>query len=150
MNFTKEVTFNMQFDINDLNLPDFENLVLPPPNIPDPSATGTSRLISAFDELQRNNLISEIEQLSYDVKVKETLKNNYKQRLSSIVSSSNIVAGIWCSIIVAILSIVIPFLIVAFNNYLEPFKDIIFAYMIISFILSMLILLIYLVYSYKK
>ena len=150
MNFTKEVTFNMQFDINDLNLPDFENLVLPPPNIPDPSAMGTSRLISAFDELQRNNLISEIEQLSYDVKVKETLKNNYKQRLSSIVSSSNIVAGIWCSIIVAILSIVIPFLIVAFNNYLEPFKDIIFAYMIISFILSMLILLIYLVYSYKK
>lgn len=140
----------MQFDINDLNLPDFENLVLPPPNIPDPSAMGTSRLISAFDELQRNNLISEIEQLSYDVKVKETLKNNYKQRLSSIVSSSNIVAGIWCSIIVAILSIVIPFLIVAFNNYLEPFKDIIFAYMIISFILSMLILLIYLVYSYKK
>ena len=140
----------MQFDINDLNLPDFENLVLPPPDIPDPTVTGTSRLISAFDELQHNNLISEIEQLSYDVKIKETLKNNYKQRLSSIVSSSNIVAGIWCSIIVAILSIVIPFLIVAFNNYLEPFKDIIFAYMIISFILSMLILLIYLVYSYKK
>ena len=146
----KEVTFNMQFDINDLNLPDFENLVLPPPDITDPTVTGTSRLISAFDELQHNNLISEIEQLSYDVKIKETLKNNYKQRLSSIVSSSNIVAGIWCSIIVAILSIVIPFLIVSFNNYLEPFKDIIFAYMIISFILSMLILLIYLVYSYKK
>lgn len=140
----------MQFDINDLNLPDFENLVLPPPDIIDPTVMRTSRLISAFDELQHNNLISEIEQLSYDVKIKETLKNNYKQRLSSIVSSSNIVAGIWCSIIVAILSIVIPFLIVAFNNYLEPFKDIIFAYMIISFILSMLILLIYLVYSYKK
>lgn len=146
----KEVTFNMQFDINNLNLPDFENLVLQPPDITDPTVTGISRLIGAFDELQHNNLISEIEQLSYDVKIKETLKNNYKQRLSSIVSSSNIVAGIWCSIIVAIFSIVIPFLIVAFNNYLEPFKDIIFAYMIISFILSMLILLIYLVYSYKK
>ena len=150
MNFMKEVTFNMQFDINDLNLPDFENLVLPPSDITDPTVMGISRLTSAFDELQHNNLISEIEQLSYDIKIKETLKNNYKQRLSSIVSSSNIVAGIWCSIIVAIFSIVVPFLIVAFNNYLEPFKDIIFAYMIISFILSMLILLIYLVYSYKK
>lgn len=141
----------MQFDINDLNLPDLESIgPMPLPNIQNPTVMGISRLTSAVDELQHNNLISEIDQLIYDIKLKETLRNNYKQRLSSIISSSDITAGIWCSIIVAILSIVIPFLIVAFNNNLESFKNIIFTYMIISFILSMLILLGYLVYSYKK
>lgn len=127
---------------------DIQNVIDPPlPMLPD---LETMKVTSAIDTLKHNSLLNELDNLEYNLKLKKVEKKNYEERLNSIRSSSDICVGIILSIIVAIISIVIPFIIVAFNNYLEKYKNIIFWYMIISFILSMFFLLGYLIYSYKS
>ena len=100
--------------------------------------------------LQKNNLYSQIDELNYSIKLKETEIDNYKSRLKGIKKSVTIRNGIIISIIVSIISVIIPFFIIAFKNYLTDYKNIIFIYTIASFSISMLLLFGYLIYSYKK
>ena len=120
------------------------------PKIPDVSNMKFKNITSAIDNLQKNNLYSQIDELNYSIKLKETEIENYKSRLKGIKKSVAIRNGIIISIIVSIISVIIPFFIIAFKNYLTDYKNIIFIYTIASFSISMLLLFGYLIYSYKK
>lgn len=128
-------------------LSNLSNVITPPPILPD---LKTTRITSAIDSFKHNSLLNELDNLEYNLKLKKVEKKNCEERLNNIKSSSDILLGIIISIIVAIISIIVPFIIVSFNNYLEEYKNIIFWYMITSFVLSMILLLGYLIYSYKS
>lgn len=123
------------------------------PNIPkilDINNMKFKNITSAIDNLQKNNLYSQIDELNYSIKLKETEIDNYKSRLKSIKKSATIRNGIIISVIVSIISVIIPFFIIAFKDYLTNYKNIIFVYITASFSISMILLFGYLIYSYKK
>ena len=139
------------------NFPKFEipklelgSLIPNIPKLPDINNMKFKNITSAIDNLQKNNLYSQIDELNYSIKLKETEIDNYKSRLKGIKKSVTIRNGIIISIIVSIISVIIPFFIIAFKNYLTDYKNIIFIYTIASFSISMLLLFGYLIYSYKK
>lgn len=140
-----------------INFPKFEipklelGLLIPNiPKLPDINNMKFKNITSAIDNLQKNNLYSQIDELNYSIKLKETEIDNYKSRLKGIKKSVTIRNGIIISVIVSIISVIIPFFIIAFKNYLTDYKNIIFIYTIASFSISMLLLFGYLIYSYKK
>ena len=137
----------MNFKVPDFT--DISDIVSPPmtPIIPDYK---TTRITSAIENLKHNSLLNELDNLEYNIKLKKVERKNCDDRLNGIKSSSDVFVGIIISIVVALISIIIPFIIVVFNNYLSGIQDIIFWYMISSFIISMLLLLGYLIYSYKN
>ena len=137
----------------DFKMPDFSKLatsisnIVPPPMPSIMPDYKTVRITSAIENLKHNSLLNELDNLEYNIKLKKVERKNCDDRLNGIKSSSDIFWGIIISIIVALISIIIPFIIVAFNNYLSENQNIIFWYMISSFIISMLLLLGYLIYS---
>ena len=140
-----------------INFPKFElpklelgSIIPNIPKIPDISNMKFKNITSAIDNLQKINLYSQIDELNYSIKLKETEIDNYKSRLKGIKKSVTIRNGIIISIIVSIISVIIPFFIIAFKEYLIDYKNIIFIYTITSFSISMLLLFGYLIYSYKK
>lgn len=140
-----------------INFPKFEipklelgSLIPNIPKLPDINNMKFKNITSAIDNLQKNNLYSQIDELNYSIKLKETEIDNYKSRLKGIKKSVTIRNGIIISVIVSIISVIIPFFIIAFKNYLTDYKNIIFIYTITSFSISMLLLFGYLIYSYKK
>lgn len=140
-----------------INFPKFEipklelgSLIPNIPKLPDINNMKFKNITSAIDNLQKNNLYSQINELNYSIKLKETEIDNYKSRLKGIKKSVTIRNGIIISVIVSIISVIIPFFIIAFKNYLTDYKNIIFIYTIASFSISMLLLFGYLIYSYKK
>ena len=140
-----------------INFPKFElpklelgSIIPNIPKIPDISNMKFKNITSAIDNLQKNNLYSQIDELNYSIKLKETEVDNYKSRLKGIKKSVTIRNGIIISIIVSIISVIIPFFIIAFKEYLMDYKNIIFIYTIASFSISMILLFGYLIYSYKK
>lgn len=140
-----------------INFPKFElpklelgSIIPNIPKIPDISNMKFKNITSAIDNLQKNNLYSQIDELNYSIKLKETEIDNYKSRLKGIKKSVTIRNGIIISIIVSIISVIIPFFIIAFKEYLIDYKNIIFIYTIASFNISMILLFGYLIYSYKK
>lgn len=140
----------------DFKMPDFSKLatsisnIVPPPMPSIMPDYKTVRITSAIENLKHNSLLNELDNLEYNIKLKKVERKNCDDRLNGIKSSSDIFWGIIISIIVALISIIILFIIVAFNNYLSENQNIIFWYMISSFIISMLLLLGYLIYSYKN
>lgn len=140
-----------------INFPKFEipklelgSIIPNIPKIPDISNMKFKNITSAIDNLQKNNLYSQIDELNYSIKLKETEIDNYKSRLKGIKKSVTIRNGIIISIIVSIISVIIPFFIIAFKNHLIDYKNVIFIYTIASFSVSMILLFGYLIYSYKK
>lgn len=140
-----------------INFPKFEipklelgSLIPNIPKLPDINNMKFKNITSAIDNLQKNNLYNQIDELNYSIKLKETEIDNYKSRLKGIKKSVTIRNGIIISVIVSIISVIIPFFIIAFKNYLTDYKNIIFIYTIASFSISMLLLFGYLIYSYKK
>lgn len=140
-----------------INFPKFEipklelgSLIPNIPKLPDINNMKFKNITSAIDNLQKNNLYSQIDELNYSIKLKETEIDNYKSRLKGIKKSVTIRNGIIISVIVSIISVIIPFFIIAFKNYLTDYKNIIFIYTVASFSISMLLLFGYLIYSYKK
>ena len=140
-----------------INFPKFEipklelgTLIPSIPKLPDINNMKFKNITNAIDNLQKNNLYSQIDELNYSIKLKETEIDNYKSRLKGIKKSVTIRNGIIISIIVSIISVIVPFFIIAFKNYLVDYKSIIFIYTISSFSISMFLLFGYLIYSYKK
>lgn len=140
-----------------INFPKFEfpklelgSIIPNIPKMPDVNNMKFKNITSAIDNLQKNNLYSQIDELNYSIKLKETEMDNYKSRLKSIKKSVAIRNGIIISVIVSIISVIIPFFIIAFKDYLTDYKNIIFVYTTASFSISMILLFGYLIYSYKK
>ena len=132
-----------------LNIPDFSNLIQPPvlPNITDYK---TQRVVNAIDNIQNINRLRDMDNLSYQIKLKQQQKQNLQRKLNSIVSTLDIRVGIIMSILIVIFSVIIPFLIVSFQNCFITYQNYIFTYLIVTFILSMISMLLYLVWFWKK
>ena len=91
-----------------------------------------------------------MDNLSYQICLKEQQKSSYEKRLKSINSTVDIKIGRVLSIVIVLFSVIIPFLIVAFQEALKSFQTYIYLYLIISFIISMLSMCIYLFWFWKK
>ncbi len=136
-------------ELPNLKLPDLSSIVTPPPFIPPPDMR-TTRIVSAIDNIQNINRLRDMDNLSYQIRLKEQQKNIYEKRLKSINSTIDIKIGRILSIIIVLISIIIPFLIVAFQDLLESYQIYIYIYLIASFILSMISMCIYLFWFWKK
>jgi len=136
-------------EIPNLKLPDLSSIVTPPPFIPS-SDLKTTRIVSAIDNIQNINRLRDMDNLSYQICLKEQQKSSYEKRLKSINSTVDIKIGRVLSIVIVLFSVIIPFLIVAFQEALKSFQTYIYLYLIISFIISMLSMCIYLFWFWKK
>ncbi len=130
-------------------LPDFSSPVTSPPIIPNLDYK-TPRIVSAIDNIQNINRLRDMDNLSYQIRLKEQQKKIYEKRLKSINSTLDIKIGRILSIIIILISVVIPFLIIAFQDSLECYQIFIYVYLIASFVLSMLSMCIYLFWFWKK
>lgn len=136
-------------EIPNLKLPDLSSIITPPPFIPSPDLK-TTRIVSAIDNIQNINRLRYMDNLSYQICLKEQQKSSYEKRLKSINSTVDIKIGRVLSIVIVLFSVIIPFLIVAFQETLKSFQTYIYLYLIISFIVSMLSMCIYLFWFWKK
>ena len=138
-----------KMEIPNFKLPDLSSIVMPPPFIPSPDLK-TTRIVSAIDNIQNINRLRDMDNLSYQICLKEQQKSSYEKRLKSINSTVDIKIGRVLSIVIVLFSVIIPFLIVAFQEALKSFQTYIYLYLIISFIISMLSMCIYLFWFWKK
>ena len=76
--------------------------------------------------------------------MKNKQKDIYQKRLKSIIATLDIKVGMILSLVIIIFSVIIPFLIVAFQSSLQQCQIWIYIYLIISFIISMTSMSIYL------
>lgn len=136
-------------EIPNLKLPDLSSIFTPPPFIPSPDLK-TTHIVSAIDNIQNINRLRDMDNLSYQICLKEQQKSSYEKRLKSINSTIDIKIGRVLSIVIVLFSVIIPFFIVAFQEALKSFQTYIYLYLIISFIISMLSMCIYLFWFWKK
>ena len=138
-----------KMEFPNFKLPDFSSPVTSPPIIPNLDYK-TPRIVSAIDNIQNINRLRDMDNLSYQIRLKEQQKKIYEKRLKSINSTLDIKIGRILSIIIILISVVIPFLIIAFQDSLECYQIFIYVYLIASFVLSMLSMCIYLFWFWKK
>ena len=119
-------------EIPNLKLPDLSSIVTPPPFIPSPDLK-TTRIVSAIDNIQNINRLRDMDNLSYQICLKEQQKSSYEKRLKSINSTVDIKIGRVLSIVIVLFSVIIPFLIVAFQETLKSFQTYIYLYLIIQY-----------------
>lgn len=99
-------------------------------------------------KLKYNELGLKIDNYKFQMELLGTELNNYENRLKALSKLNDIIIGIVCSIIVAIISVIIPFFIYSFQDFFDFNDMLVFKYLIFSFLFSMFFLLWYLVYSY--
>lgn len=136
-------------ELPNLKLPDLSPLITSPSYIPTPDLR-TTRIVSAIDNIQNINRLRDMDNLSYQIRLKENQKNIYEKRLKSINSTLDIKIGRILSILIVIISVIIPFIIVAFQESLQCIQTYIYIYLIASFIVSMMSMCIYLFWFWKK
>lgn len=101
---------------------------------------------STSETMRSNAIVHEMDKISYEISARERQCALYLRRIKSINNSSNMRYGLAVSLAVVIFSVVIPFLIVAFQNYLIDYNLAVYIYVTISFIISMIVMCIYLFY----
>ncbi len=118
------------------------------PNIPDPKVT---RITSAIDNIQNINRLRDLDNLYFQIEMKKKQRDICQKRLKSIISTLDIKIGIILSLVIIIVSVIVPFLIVMFQDCMKQYQSGVFIYLIISFIFSMISMLVYLlVLCFKK
>lgn len=136
-------------ELLNFKLPDLSSIVPSSSSITS-SDFKTTHIVSAIDNIQNINRLRDMDNLAYQINLKEQQKNIYEKRLKSINSTIDIKIGRVLSIVIVLLSVIIPFLIVAFQESLKSFQSYIYLYLIISFIISMFSMCIYLFWFWKK
>ena len=106
--------------------------------------TKSLKITSAIDNIQNVNRLRDLDNLYFQIEMKKKQKDICKKRLKSIISTLDIKIGIRLSLIIISSSVVIPFIIAAFQEYLQQYQSWIHGYLIISFIVSMLSMCVYL------
>lgn len=136
-------------ELPNFELPDLSSVVTPPSFIPSIDLK-TTRIVSAIDNIQNINRLRDMDNLAYQIRLKKQQKSIYEKRLKSINSTIDIKIGRVLSIVIVLFSVIIPFLIVVFQELLKCFQPYIYLYLIISFVISMLSMCIYLSWFWKK
>ena len=142
----------MNFNIPKLNIPKlemtkFETIIPKNISLPDTKMIG---IINAIDNIQNINRLRDMDNLSYQIKMRNQQKNVLEKKLNSIISTLDIKVGIIISILIIIFSVIIPFFIVASKQYFEQYQTIIYIYIIVSFGISMLSMILYLLWYLEK
>lgn len=132
----------------DFKLPDISSILQTPPVIPKIDLE-TTRIVNSIDNIQNINRLRDMDNFIYQIQLKEQQKNFYEKKLKSINASLDIKIGRLLSIIIIVISVLIPFLVIAFKSYFEPIKIIVFYYLLISFTFSMVSMCIYLFFFWK-
>lgn len=118
------------------------------PNIPDPKVT---RITSAIDNIQNINRLRDLDNLYFQIEMKKKQRDICQKRLKSIISTLDIKIGIILSLVIIIVSVIVPFFIVMFQDCMKQYQSGVFIYLIISFIFSMISMSVYLlVLCFKK
>lgn len=125
------------FEMPTFKMPDFSNFEMPMPNIPQID-TGKLKIVSAIDNLKNINRIRDMDNLSYQIKMKQQQQNISKKRLKSINATLDIKVGRIISILIIIFSIIIPFIIVMLQGFFENYQSAVFIYLMVSFLFSMI------------
>ena len=132
----------MDFNLPNIDFSALSKAVTPPLiNIPD---TKTLKITSAIDNIKNVNRLRDMDNLYFQIEMKNKQKDIYQKRLKSIIATLDIKVGIILSLVIIIFSVIIPFLIVAFQSSLQQYQIWIYIYLIISFIISMTSMSIYL------
>lgn len=132
----------------DFKLPDISSILQTPSVIPKIDLE-TTRIVNSIDNIQNINKLRDMDNFIYQIQLKEQQKNFYEKKLKSINASLDIKIGRLLSIIIIVISVLIPFLVIAFKSYFEPIKIIVFYYLLISFTFSMISMCIYLFFFWK-
>lgn len=121
-----------------INNPEFKfiDAIKPPPSL--------------AERLETMNRMRDMQNLMYEISIKEVQKQAYEKRLKNINVSNEIKWGIIISILIITFSIVIPFIMVAFQNCLVDDQIAVLVYLISTFILSMSAMLGYLIWFFYK
>ncbi len=138
-----------KMELPNFELPDLSSIVSQPTFIPNLDLK-TTRIVSAIDNIQNINRLRDMDNLAYQIRLKKQQESIYEKRLKSINSTIDIKIGRVLSIVIVLFSVIIPFLIVAFQESLKCFQSYIYLYLIISFVISMLSMCIYLFWFWKK
>lgn len=132
----------MDFNLPNINFNALSKAMTPPLlNIPDTKAL---KITSAIDNIQNVNRLRDMDNLYFQIEMKNKQKDICQKRLKSIISTLDIKVGIFLSLSIIIFSVIIPFFIVAFQNYLQQYQTGIYIYLIVSFSISMIAMSIYL------
>ena len=106
--------------------------------------------VYSLEDIFEKIITRDINDIMLEIKTKKLQKSISNNRLKSINKVTEIELGIGVFVVVSILSIIVPFLIVLFKNYCWIINNIIFKYLLYSFIASFSLLIIYVIYIYKK
>ncbi|MCX8075241.1 MAG: hypothetical protein N2749_06640 [Clostridia bacterium] len=127
----------------------FENLIKPIDySLPElPKIKFTNNINSAMDTLKKNNLISEIDKLKYELEWKKSEIKRLENRLNALEKNNDISESIRTFIFITIISIIIPFIFIVISNVLDNSLSNLFLiiYIVSTFITSMIKL-----YQYLK
>lgn len=140
----------MDYDFSKFDFKALSHAMMPRPVIPNLPDLKASKITSAIDNIQNINRIRDLDHLYFQIEMKKKQRDLCKKRLKSIISTLDIKIGIGLSLIIIIISVIIPFLIVMFQNCMKQYQSRIFLYLIISFIFSMLSMSTYLLILYLK
>mgnify|MGYP001864315873 CR=1 FL=1 len=92
----------------DFKLPDISSSFPTPPVIPQIDLK-TTRIVSAIDNIQNINRLRDMDNLAYQIKLKEQQKSFYEKKLKSINDSLDIKIGRLLSIIIIVISVLLTF-----------------------------------------
>lgn len=134
----------MDYNFSGIDFKGLSNAMIPKLKIPSIQDFKVTRITSAIDNLQNINRLRDLDNLYFQIEMKKQQKDICKKRLRSITSTLDIKIGIILSLSIIIFSVIIPFLIVMFQNYMQQYQCCVFVYLIITFIFSMISMSIYL------
>ena len=139
-----------KYSVEEMIIDEIYERIVPQPQLIIPPDLKTTHIVSAIDNIQNINRLRDMDNLSYQIRLKEQQKNICEKKLKSINSTIDIKIGRVLSITIVLFSVVLPFLIVVFQESLECFQTYIYIYLIASFVLSMFSMCIYLFWFWKK
>lgn len=140
-------------DFSNLSIPSLSTgTILPNPlltNIPKPNYS--LKISNKLEMMDKNANIREIDKVSNDLEWQNTELEELNNKLKSLTNAIDMRTSLLVFSIVTIIGVIIPFSLTLFSNYFnnEIGKMFLFTYLCLSFVVSLLLIFIYIFYSYK-
>lgn len=146
--------FLKNINIPNFEMPRLEPFSITPPTFSLPDITTdfrTNNLYSMLEEMETSNYVREIDTLQNELEWQNTELEDLRIKLSSLSNVIDMKLSLGIFIIVALIGVVIPFAFVIFSSNFDNAigKTFLTVYLCISFAISLLIMFIYIFYSYK-
>lgn len=142
-----------------INFPKFDipkmatGSVIPPRILTDIYKPNPSIKISnQIDMLNKNAIIREMDNISNELVWQKTELEELSNRLNSITNAIDVKTSLLVFSFVTFIGVIIPFFLTLFSSYFdnEVGRIFLFTYLWLSFVISLLFIFIYILYSYKN